>query len=212
MKTCISCFSAYDISFFNKKQSRCKTCEKVYKSAYRATNSSKISAGKKKHYNENKELVLNKCKEYRAANKGAISQRKKDYRKNNKDKFKADYLKNKEKYLHKQKKWYNMNKEKIRAERVNRRDYSKNKRLELRYKDMSSEKYEQMLQDQNHCCKICLKHKSDEAKSLHVDHCHTTGVVRGLLCGNCNRALGLFKDNIEVLLSAINYLKSYKNS
>jgi hypothetical protein len=41
-----------------------------------------------------------------------------------------------------------------------------------------------------------------------VDHCHTTGAIRGLLCHNCNRALGLLKDDINVIKNAINYLES----
>ena len=41
-----------------------------------------------------------------------------------------------------------------------------------------------------------------------VDHCHTSGMVRGWLCHNCNRALGLFQDNIETMEKAIAYLKS----
>ena len=48
----------------------------------------------------------------------------------------------------------------------------------------------------------------DTVKStLNVDHCHETGKIRGLLCHNCNRALGLFKDNVEFLERAILYLK-----
>lgn len=42
---------------------------------------------------------------------------------------------------------------------------------------------------------------------LHVDHCHTNGHVRGLLCGSCNTGLGLFRDNPAVLAAAIEYLK-----
>lgn len=58
-------------------------------------------------------------------------------------------------------------------------------------------------------CEIC----NGEAElhqgyqTLCVDHCHTTGKVRGLLCRKCNQALGLFQDSIENLEAAISYLK-----
>ena len=45
-------------------------------------------------------------------------------------------------------------------------------------------------------------------KNFVIDHCHSTGKVRGWLCHNCNRALGLFQDKIENLEKAIDYLKS----
>ena len=55
-------------------------------------------------------------------------------------------------------------------------------------------------------CLICRK----EYKSLSVDHDHKTGKVRGLLCGNCNRALGLLYDNIKVSVNVTKYLKKFK--
>lgn len=74
------------------------------------------------------------------------------------------------------------------------------------------DKYEEMLEEQNHRCKICggegfLMDPKRHKIKLVVDHCHATGAVRGLLCHNCNRALGLFKDDIDVLSSAIAYLE-----
>jgi hypothetical protein len=74
------------------------------------------------------------------------------------------------------------------------------------------ETYEHMLEDQNHRCKICggegfLMDRDRHKIKLVVDHCHVTGAVRGLLCHNCNRALGLLKDSKETLLSAIAYLE-----
>jgi len=45
-------------------------------------------------------------------------------------------------------------------------------------------------------------------KNTHIDHCHTTGKVRGILCHLCNRGIGHFKDSIDTLESAIKYLKA----
>ena len=53
------------------------------------------------------------------------------------------------------------------------------------------------------CCEIC-----GGIQRLSVDHSHTTGTVRGVLCHRCNVGLGMFKDNIESLRSAINYLEN----
>jgi len=66
------------------------------------------------------------------------------------------------------------------------------------------EDYNNMLESQNHKCKICGG--TDEHQALSVDHCHTTGRIRGLLCNDCNRGIGMFKDNPSTLQSAIKYL------
>ena len=71
---------------------------------------------------------------------------------------------------------------------------------------MTYDLYEQMLIDQNNKCAICnLEHTN--IKKLHVDHCHNTGKVRGLLCSNCNNGMGKLGDSIERLELVINYLK-----
>ena len=60
-------------------------------------------------------------------------------------------------------------------------------------------------------CSIQLEYSNSnrhKANTLCIDHCHSTGKVRGLLCSNCNRALGLFKDNIDFIKSAIKYLEN----
>lgn len=67
--------------------------------------------------------------------------------------------------------------------------------------------YEKMLKIQNYCCAICTIHISELSSRLHVDHCHTTGKVRGLLCFNCNSGLGRFKDSKSNLLNAVTYIK-----
>lgn len=74
---------------------------------------------------------------------------------------------------------------------------------------ITSEIYEQERIKQNYCCYLCGEHESTQPhKRLHVDHCHTSGKYRGLLCNLCNMGLGSFKDNIEVMKKAIQYLKT----
>lgn len=78
-----------------------------------------------------------------------------------------------------------------------------------RHYGLTGPEYEQLLKDQNNSCWICLaSHNPDQKRGrLYVDHDHKTGKVRGLLCGGCNSALGHFKDNVEILEKAIQYLK-----
>lgn len=65
--------------------------------------------------------------------------------------------------------------------------------------------YNKMMIAQGGLCAIC---KSNPATD--VDHCHQTGVVRGILCNNCNRGLGFFKDSRVLLLTASFYLEGVK--
>ena len=71
--------------------------------------------------------------------------------------------------------------------------------------NMSLEDYDNLMKKQNNVCGIC-KDTCVSGRRLAVDHCHTTGKIRGLLCCNCNRGLGLLKDSKERLAAAIAYL------
>jgi len=72
--------------------------------------------------------------------------------------------------------------------------------------DITEELYQRGISDQKGACSICKR----IPKALQVDHCHATGRTRGLLCSACNRALGMFQDNPEILETAIEYLKFSK--
>ncbi len=81
----------------------------------------------------------------------------------------------------------------------------------LRTYGITSVDYARMLEEQNGVCYICYRKNIILKKGMHkgnlcVDHCHDTGRVRGLLCHNCNRALGLLQDSTERLERAIAYL------
>lgn len=69
--------------------------------------------------------------------------------------------------------------------------------------------YDKLLEEQNYVCDICHLTNNNGYK-LCVDHCHSTGKIRGLLCHTCNTALGKFRDNIDLLEAAIKYLKKYE--
>ena len=86
------------------------------------------------------------------------------------------------------------------------KEKTRNNRLTQNY-GMTNQDYEQMLELQNFCCAGCSTHQNELTKKLHVDHDHKTGIVRGLLCGNCNRALGLIKDKLETLTKLHQYLE-----
>lgn len=68
--------------------------------------------------------------------------------------------------------------------------------------------YDDLLSKQEGKCAICKNvPKEDKLKrTFHIDHCHSTGIVRGLLCSHCNLMLGFAKDNSEILKEAIVYL------
>lgn len=86
------------------------------------------------------------------------------------------------------------------------KETSKKRNLEKNY-NLTVDCYNLLQQIQEHKCSICKGHKSTFKKALSVDHNHKTGKVRGLLCGNCNRALGYLKEKISIFNEAIKYLE-----
>lgn len=85
-------------------------------------------------------------------------------------------------------------------------EYNKDLTLKRDYK-IDLKTFNILLLDQNNCCKICGK-DFKSLKSVHVDHCHTTKKVRGLLCISCNSCLGRIKDDINLLEKCIDYLNN----
>lgn len=76
---------------------------------------------------------------------------------------------------------------------------------------LSVEDVEAMDARQGGVCAICATPPTS-AKYLHIDHCHSTGKVRGLLCNGCNRALGFINDRPEVAEAAARYLRHHRDS
>jgi len=89
------------------------------------------------------------------------------------------------------------------------------KKLELKkHFGITLDEFKEMQDNQDGVCAICGKEETTydsrhkRVRSLSVDHCHTTGKVRGLLCSHCNHAIGKFNDDVTLLQKAIDYLKT----
>lgn len=78
----------------------------------------------------------------------------------------------------------------------------------LRKYSITPEHHAAMMKDQGGVCAICGTAPEGVKNFPMVDHCHTSGKVRGLLCSNCNQGLGKFKDNPALLRAAIEYLST----
>ena len=138
---------------------------------------------------------------------------------------KAYYQKNKDKLNGCNQEYYQAHKETIRAQAKARRlrrseEYKKVKtewrkgtvaqrrvkRLKREY-GITQEQFLEMLKAQDGKCAICKT--ENPGRCWNIDHNHRTGKVRAILCGKCNTALGLFKENRESLIAALAYLDRY---
>ena len=76
---------------------------------------------------------------------------------------------------------------------------------------ISLKSYNDILESQEYKCAICGTQESQLSnETLFVDHCHDTGLIRGLLCHGCNAGIGLLKDNPDVIQKAANYLYTFR--
>jgi len=93
-----------------------------------------------------------------------------------------------------------------RAKRVKRNSATREQRWQQVY-SISAKEYWSIWDYQGGCCYICRRAKGTGKRRLSVDHCHETGIVRGLLCQPCNRnVLGHARDDTEFFERCIDYL------
>jgi hypothetical protein len=145
------------------------------------------------YYQANKEQLRQKSIAYYEKNKAEINKRRKE-----------KYHANPEPRRAERKKWYLENRERALAYYAERKDHYRNKRLQREY-GITLEEHTQMLKNQNECCAIC-----QNKRPLRVDHNHSTGKVRGLLCDKCNVTIGLLDENITVTERLTAYLKQHQ--
>lgn len=99
--------------------------------------------------------------------------------------------------------WVAQSPEKRRAAPEKRAAYARKAKYGI-----TNAEYQALAIKQQGLCAICGGPPTKKRLSLAVDHCHSTGIIRGLLCDLCNRGLGQFKDSIELLEKALRYLRS----
>lgn len=156
---------------------------RAYNRAWRTANPEKVKAShdawKITNGEEHKARRKESARRWRAENPGSSSA----WRKANPEKADA---------------WYKANVEKIKFQV---------KRAALkRIYGLTPEQRDELFAKQGSCCGICKSTEPGSTKGWHIDHCHDTKCVRGILCNHCNLMLGYAKDNRTTLADAIEYL------
>lgn len=105
----------------------------------------------------------------------------------------------KKKAAEKKKQWAEANPDKVIAA---------SRRRQLKLFNLTEKDYQSLLHKQQGKCAICdTVFPGGAGKNFAVDHCHETGLIRGLLCFACNTGIGKLKDNAELLIKAAQYLQ-----
>lgn len=121
------------------------------------------------------------------------------------------YRRNRERYIAGVKRWQQENSDRLNEYRRARRQLPEVKRQQrsgyyLRTYGVSADDVDAMLEAQGGGCAICLRRPERQA-SLHLDHDHQTGWLRGVLCSTCNQALGHLRDDPVLIERAVVYLR-----
>ena len=157
----------------------CIMCE-IEKPLSEFQNSKTSKGGKSWHC---KPCVNKKCRKNYQENKEYFIKKGIEWGKNNP-----------EKVVESSRKWYKNNPKKV-----------KSNRLKHRY-GMTTDDYDRILESQNGVCAICKQKEPIKGITLAVDHNHDTGAIRGLLYNKCNKGLGYFNDNPNLVETAAEYL------
>jgi hypothetical protein len=169
-----------------------------YNAKWAAENPEKVKASSEKWRANNREQKRAESAAWRAAN----ADKTREYRERRDPDEKRAY----------HAAYYRANKDRLRAQSLAYARSHRSERLLSRRAHylkskfgLSVAEYDTMLAEQGGVCAICRA--PEDGKRLAVDHCHTTGAVRGLLCQRCNRGIGHFAESAERLRAAANYVE-----
>lgn len=142
------------------------------------------------YYYKNQDECIKKAGDWKKANRDRVNEQVKLDRKINPDKYKNWQ----QKHMEKEGELYPM-------------------KAAARRRKITLEHYQELIDKQNNKCAICKQEETrmhnGKLTRLCIDHCHSSGKVRGLLCHACNTAIGKFKDDVTLLNSAILYLNCH---
>lgn len=179
----IKCLDEFSLDVNRKDglQCHCKSCCREYSAKYRA---------------ENPDKVRMEQGEYREKNRSKLNKHLREYYHRYPEKW-AEYSAKHREEIRARKREYNATPRGKRA--------AISRHLKRLY-NITADKYDEILKEQNGSCAICGKSTTEFKRRLAVDHDHGSGKVRGLLCTNCNRGVGNFYDSPDLLQKAIFYL------
>jgi len=169
----------------------CRVCQQLYTRAYQKANPEKSRAYGRASYQRNLEAARKKSREKQVARRAANPEAGREYQRSWMAKAADESL---SKYEESRATWRKRNPERLRA-------------YDLAKYDLTPADYDAMLAAQGGACACCGATANANGKRLFVDHDHSTGAVRGILCHHCNSGIGHFKDSPALLRGAIAYLK-----
>ncbi len=210
-----------------KWRNQCRDCDREYGRAYNKANREKLAAKNRAYGISHRTSISINKKEYAQRNRDSIrAKRKASYYANhqeNLDRNKQNYWKHREERRAYRRAYYESHREELKAYSRERSKIDREKRLAYNKKynktnrirqvyGISPTEYQGMIDGQGGVCALCFKppRGNGPASTLHIDHDHATGKVRGLLCHGCNKGLGHFYDNTAVIERAVAYLAKHR--
>lgn len=215
MKRCSRCKTEKPLADFAKhsrtkdgKQNYCKACSQQYVREWEAANVERVAAKRARNLAEavsgERTKVCKGCTEEKSllefyAHRSTRDRRATHCKACQRERQRAERTgPGRERYLAYLKEWREGNDDRHRAGVATWR---------LGLYGLTPDDYNAMLAAQGDRCAICDGIGEGTGRPLGVDHCHETNAVRGLLCNRCNSMLGFARDNEEVLLAAVEYLR-----
>ncbi len=233
-KKCRKCGVEYPIEEFQlrgsdsfKRRNECRLCLNEYHRGIYLEKAGKFKRDVRRDVRESDPKKCLKCGVMKPLSEFTIHNRTRGYHRNFchecEKELKREYCKTPQ-GKEKQREWRTLNQEKVirykefykndPSHMASRKEYHKRKRLKDDY-GLTLEQYNEILREQGLGCAICKSGNSDmkgKGYLFRVDHDHNTGKIRGLLCHNCNVALGLMKDSPALLRKAAQYLEGFMNA